>query len=150
MITKYREEYVLATAQGQGYIHLGLGFRLYSDDAQKDIRSINNATCQFWSILTALAINKIHQLIDEAGYQNDIKITSTIYDSIYFCMKDDPALVKWLNDRIIPIMEKDFMEDQILANSVDLEIGPDWSELHKLSHNADIEEIKAVRSSWRQ
>ena len=120
MITKYREEYVLTTAQDQGYIHLGLGFRLYSDDAQKDIRSLNNATCQFWSILSVLAINKIHQLIDEAGYQDDIKITSSIYDSIYFCMKDDPALVKWLNDRIIPIMEKDFMEDQILANSVDL------------------------------
>ena len=64
-------------------------------------------------------------------------------------MKDDPVLIKWLNDRIIPIMEKDFMENQILANSVDLEIGPDWSELHKLSHNADIEEIKAVRDNWR-
>lgn len=43
-ITEYREKYVLASAKEQGYIHLGLGFRLYTDDADKDIRTLNNGT----------------------------------------------------------------------------------------------------------
>ena len=58
MITKYREEYVLTTTQNQGYIHLGLGFRLYSDEAQKDIRSLNNAiTCFFFKAYVIICPN---------------------------------------------------------------------------------------------
>ena len=147
-VTKYREEYVLPTVRKQGYIHLGLGFRLYSDNATKDIRSLNNATCQFWSILTALTINKLHQLIDQAGYQNDIFVTSTIYDSIYLCVRDNPVIIKWLNDTLIPVMETKYMSGQILDNSVDLEIGPSWAKLYKLPHNADVETITEIRSQW--
>lgn len=147
-VTDYRENYVLKTAMAQGYIHLGMGFRLYSDNPSKDIRTLNNATCQFWSILTPLTINKLHQLIDAEGLGEDIKVTSTIYDSIYFIVKDNPKVIKWLNDRVVPIMEKDFMEGQILANSADLEIGPSWEQLYKLPHDATIEEIKEVRKEW--
>ena len=147
-ITKYREEYVLKTAEELGYIHLGLGFVMSTDNPSKDIRSLNNGTCQFWSILTALTINQLHKEIDAAGLESDIQITSSIYDSIYFIVKDDPETVKWLNDRIVPIMEQDFMEGQIVHNSVDLEIGPSWAELHKLPHNATTEQISEIRSKW--
>lgn len=147
-VTAYRENYVLKTAMDQGYIHMGLGARIYTDNARNDIRTLNNATCQFWSILTAITINKIHQEIDKAGLDQAIFVTSSIYDSIYFIVKDDPEVIKWLNDKIIPIMETKYMDGQILENSVDLEIGPSWAELHKLSHNASIEEIKSVRAEW--
>ena len=140
-ITKYREEYVLPTTEAQGQIHLGLGFTIKSDSPGRDIRTLNNATVQFWSILTALAISKVHQLIDDAGLQNDIFVTSTIYDSIYFEVRKDPSIVKWLNDHIIPIMTQDFMEGQIVPNDADLEIGTDWSNLVELPHNASLETI---------
>lgn len=128
---------------------MGLGARIYTDRPDNDIRTLSNSTCQFWSILTAITMNKLHQLIDEAGYQNDIFITSSIYDSIYFTVRDDADIIKWLNDNIVPIMEQDFMVGQIVKNSVDLEIGPDWSELHKLPHNATTEEIRKVRKEWK-
>jgi DNA polymerase-1 len=147
-VTKYREEYVLKTALSQGYIHMGLGFRIYTDAPHKDIRTLNNSTCQFWSILSVLTINKMHQLIDQAGYSNDIFITSSIYDSIYYCVRDNPVIIKWLNDTLIPVMETKYMEGQILDNSVDLEIGPSWAKLYKLPHNADIETIVEIRSQW--
>lgn len=147
-ITAYREGYVLESARAQGYVHLGLGFRMYTDSPDRDIRTLNNGTCQFWSILTALAINRIHQLIDEAGLENDIFVTSTIYDSIYFAIRDDSKYVKWLNDNLIPVMEQDFMEGQVIHNSVDLEIGPDWSTLHTLPHNASEDLIQKVRQKW--
>lgn len=147
-ITRYRENYVLKTAKDQGYIHLGLGFRMYTDDPDRDIRTLNNGTCQFWSILTALTIDKMYQLIDEAGYARDIFVTSTIYDSIYFIIRDSVKHIKWLNDTLIPIMEQDFMEGQILSNSAELEIGPDWSTLHVLPHSADEEMIREIRKKF--
>lgn len=147
-VTRYREEYVLKTVLEEGYIHLGLGFRMYSDNPHNDIRTLNNGTCQFWSILTTLAINKLHQLIDKEGYSNDIFVTSTIYDSIYFVVRDSIPIIKWLNDTLIPVMEKDFMVDQEVKNSADLEIGPDWAHLHRLPINASEKEVKEVRKKW--
>ena len=141
-ITDYRENYVLPTAMQNGRIHLGLGFYIKTDDPGRDIRTVNNASCQFWSILTALTINKMHQLIDEAGLENDIQVTSTIYDSIYFNVRKDPKIVKWLNDTLIPIMTQDFMQNQIIKNTADLEIGPDWADLHLIHNNATLEDIE--------
>ena len=146
-ITKYRENYVLQTAHETGRIHLGLGFYMKTDDPDRDIRTLNNGTCQFWSILTALTINKLHQLIDEAGYSKDILVTSTIYDSVYFEVREDPTIIKWLNDTIIPIMTTDFMLNQTIKNDADLEIGRDWADLHKLGHNASIDDITTILES---
>jgi len=143
-ITEYREEYVLPTAIEQGYIHLGLGCRLYSDDAQKSIRTLNNATVQFWSLLTLLSINKLHTEIDLVEKQKDVVVTTTIYDSIYGVIKNDAESIKWLNETICPIMEKDFMEDQIVKNEANLEIGRNWADLTELEHNASIEDINKI------
>ncbi|MGD8305303.1 MAG: DNA polymerase [Ignavibacteria bacterium] len=143
-ITKYREEYVLPVTKEKGKIHLGLGFYLNSDDPGRDIRTLNNATCQFWSILTALTINKMHRLIDKANLQNDIIVTSTIYDSIYFEVRNDPIIIKWLNDNLIPIMLTDFMENQTIKNEANLEIGTSWADLYELSNNANLEDINSV------
>jgi len=149
-ITDYRENYVLETSRQKGRIHLGLGFYINTDDADRDIRTLNNATCQFWSILTALTINKMHILIDEAGFENDIFITSTVYDSIYFEIRNKPEIIKWVNDTVVPIMETDFMVDQIVHNTADLELGNNWSSLHALSHNASLEEISQVLEKLKE
>lgn len=145
-ISQYREEYVLPTAEQQGYIHLGLGCIINTDDPERDIRTLNNATAQFWSILTLLTINKLHYLIDKAGYQNDIFVTATIYDSIYMEVRADPVVIQWLNNTIVPIMETDFMVNQIIKNEASLEIGPSWADLHNLPHEASLETIKKVIS----
>ena len=42
-------------------------------------------------------INKMHYLIDEAGYTEDIQIVSSIYDSIYLHVKCDATIIKWVN-----------------------------------------------------
>ena len=41
-ITKYREEYVLPTAKRDGELHLALGFKILTDNAERDIRTIAN------------------------------------------------------------------------------------------------------------
>lgn len=143
-ITKYREEYVLPTVIENGRIHLGLGCYIYSDNPEADIRTLVNATIQFWSILTLLTINKMHQLIDEAGLQDDVYCISTIYDSIYYLVREDAEIIKWVNDNLIEVMSKDFMEDQIVKNEAESEIGRNWADLTGVPNNASIEEIKQI------
>jgi len=144
-ITDYRENYVLPTATENGNIHMGLGCYINTDNPDRDIRTLHNATCQFWSILTLLAINKIHQLIDEAGLRKEIQCISTIYDSIYFVVKDDAETIKWLNDRIVPAMLVDFMEDQTIPNEAAGEIGYDWADMNLIPNEASKDEIKSIR-----
>ena len=140
-ITDYRENYVLPTALKQGQLHLGLGCYIKSDNPSRDLRTLHNASAQFWSILTVLAINKLHHLIDLNGLQNDIQVTATIYDSIYFCVREDPTIIKWLNDVLVPIMQQDFLPNQTVKNIAALDIGYDWASLKTISNYANEDEI---------
>jgi len=141
-ITDYRENYVLPEANTKGEIHLGLGFTLKTDDADRDIRTLANATCQFWSILTALTINKMHQLIDENQLEHDVKVISTIYDSIYLEVKEDPTIIKWVNDNLIKSMLVDFMENQTISNEAESDIGYNWADMVTIPNNASIKQIQ--------
>jgi len=140
-ISEFKEK-ILNYVEEHNYTHIGLGCRLYSSNTNKHSRTLFNSNSQFWSILTLLTINKIHTLIDEEGYTEDIKCISTIYDSIYYLVKEDSKIIKWLNDKLIPTMCRDYLEDQIVSNTSSCEIGKDWSNLIKISNNASIEEIK--------
>jgi len=143
-ITEYREHYVLPTTIEQGYIHLGLGCRMYSDDPSGDIRTINNATSQFWSILTLIAICEMYHRIDEAGLSDKIQICSTIYDSIYFYVENDAETIKWLNDNAVEAICVDYLEDQVVKNEAAGEIGVNWADLYKVNNNASVEDIEEV------
>lgn len=143
-ITKYREEYVLPTATQNGRLHLGLGCYIKTDNANRDIRTLTNATCQFWSIITLLTVNKMHQLIDDNQLQDDIFCTSTIYDSIYYCVRKDAPTIKWLNDTIVPILTHDFMENQTIHNEAVGELGNDWAHLELLPNNASLAQIQQL------
>ncbi len=143
-ITKYREEYVLPATKKQGYIHLGLGCRLYADDPDNQIRTLNNATVQFWSILTLIAINELHYLIDKNKYQKDIKVIATIYDSVYLAVKKDAGTVKWVNDNLIKVMTAQYLKYEPIHNEAIGQIGNNWADLHTIKNNASLKEIKEV------
>ena len=143
-ITEFREQYVAKTVAKQGYIHMGLGCRLYSNNPKKDIRTINNSLFQFWSILTLISINELHYRIDKESLECDIKPNNSIYDSIYGIVKKDVNTIKWLNDNIVEIMEKDFLHNQIVKNKASLFIGTDWSNGREINKEASIEEIQTI------
>lgn len=142
-ITKMRDN-VLRIAAIKGRIHLGLGCYLATDNANEDIRTLNNSTCQFWDILSLLTINKINTLIREAHLENEIKVVSSIYDSIYFHVLKDSKIIKWLNDRLIPIMVVDFLKNTIVPNTAELEIGLNWADTVAIPNNATLLQIKAA------
>jgi DNA polymerase-1 len=143
-ITDYRENYVLPTARRNGYIHLGLGCRLYTGDAGQDIRTLNNATVQFWSILTLIAINEFNHRICEEGLEEHVQVISTIYDSIYVQCTKDAEIIKWVNDNLAELLCVQYLEKEIVPNAAQGEIGPNWADLIKIKNNASIEEITSV------
>ena len=143
-ITEYREKYVLPTARQKGFIHLGLGCRMYCSDAYAAIRTINNATVQFWSILTLIAINEFNYQIKEASLENEVQVISTIYDSIYTQVIRDPEIIKWVNDTIIPIMCVQYLEDEVIHNEAIGDIGLNWTDLHQVKNNASIKQINKI------
>ena len=143
-ITKYREKYVLPTAKRKGYIHLGLGCRMYCADAHAAIRTLNNATVQFWSILTLIAINEFNHQIREAHMEDVVQVISTIYDSIYTQVIHDPEIIKWVNDTLIPIMCVPYLEDEVIHNEAIGDIGLNWADLHQLKNNASTTDIVEI------
>lgn len=143
-ITDYRENYVLPTALRKGYLHLGLGCRIYSDNPDNDIRTLHNATVQFWSILTLIAVNEINYRIDQEGLSDWIQVQSTIYDSIYTQCYKDPELIKWLNDNLVDVMTVQYLEDEIVHNEATGEIGYNWADLHKVPNGASVPDIEKV------
>ncbi len=143
-ITRYREEYILPTAQKQGFIHLGLGCRLYSGNASNDIRTLNNATVQFWSILTLIAINELNHRIREEKLTDEVKVQSTIYDSIYTGVIRDPDILKWVNDNMIELLTVQYLENEVIHNEAEGEIGLNWADLHAVPNNASIDDIRRI------
>jgi len=143
-VTDFRENYVYKTALQQGYIHLGLGARIYSDNPSNDIRTLNNACSQFWSILTLIAINELNYRIEEEGLQEDIQICSTIYDSIYAYITPDSKIIQWYNNNVYEIGSRDFMEEQVIKNNLTCGIGRNWAEEIAIPVNASIEKINSI------
>lgn len=145
-ITDYRENYVLPTTKENGYIHLGLGCRIYSDNPDDDIRTLHNATVQFWSILTLIAVNELNYRIQQENLEDYVKVQSTIYDSIYTQTYRDPEVIKWVNDNLIEIMTVQYLEDEEIHNEAEGEIGLNWADLHKVPNNASTQKIEEVLS----
>ena len=142
-IMKTVNEYILPTVKQDKEIHCGLGFKLRSDRPDSDVRTLNNALNQFWSVLTAIGINELHHRIDETFVSSDtVQVTSTIYDSIYGICLADPEVIEWLNNNIVEILTKDFIVDQTIKNEANLEIGTSWASLKELPNNAPLELIK--------
>lgn len=140
-VTDYRENYILPTAKETGKIHLGLGCYIRSSNPKKDIRTLHNASIQFWSILTLIAINRMHERIDAAGLQDKIKCIATIYDSIYYTVDADPETIEWLNNNLVEVMSQDFLINQTVKNEASSEIGANWADLHEIPVNASQEVI---------
>ena len=143
-VKSYLDDYTIPFVRENGYIHLGLGCRLYCDNVDEKFRSIFNANFQFWSILTLISINEMNYRIKQENLQDDIIIVSTIYDSIYANITADSEIIKWYNDNLNEIGSKDFIEDQPVSNTLTCGIGRSWAEEIPLPVNATTTEIDSI------
>lgn len=142
-IAAYKDK-IIDQVKVDGYLHMGLGARIYTDDVDTDERTLFNSVSQVWSVLTLIALNEINHRILEAGYEKDIQICSSIYDSIYAYITPDPEIVRWYNNNIYEIGGKDFMTDQVVPNILTCGIGRNWAEEVLLPIDASIGEIQEI------
>lgn len=141
-ISEYRDK-VFNQSKQNGYVHTGLGHRILFDDFDLVHRGIWNSFSQFWSILTLISLNEINYRADRDDI--DLYVNAPIYDALYGYIPDNAESVKWLNDNLPHIMEKDFMTDQIVPNSANLEISSQsWADMVELEHNLTIDQIQGV------
>ena len=140
-ISDYRENYVAKSARENGYIHLLFGLLLRTNDVDKDIRTLNNATVQSFSLITLIAKCIVAEQIEEANKQTEIRTIATIYDSIYYSVKPTVENIKWLNDRVIPALTQPYIVDEEVSNEAEGEIGMNFADLIAVPNNASEEVI---------
>jgi len=147
-VKDFLDSYVIPTTRKQGYLHLGLGARIYCDNVKDLFRTLFNSNFQFWSILTLISVNEMNYRIEQEKLTKEIQLTSTIYDSIYANIIKDPEIIKWYNDNLVEIGKKDFLVDQAVPNTLECAIGRNWSEEIALTPNASIKEIEAILTKF--
>lgn len=141
-VTAYNNNVVMSQASKERQTYLGMGFHIRTDDPAKHNRTICNATAQFWDIISALTMAEMRQRIKLAGYERDILLTSTIYDSLYYECRKDATILQWLNNNLVEVMTKQMFTYQPVPNASALDIGPNWSELTELENNCSLEEVQ--------
>jgi len=93
------------------------------------------------------AIIATNQRVEQLGKHLDILPVCTIHDSVYFMVRDDPTIIKILNDILIEEMQ--WQEHPTIASvdvpmKANMEIGPDWATQVKLPNQATETEIQNI------
>ena len=143
-ITKYNKDVVLWQAKQTGELHMGLGCYIKTNDPDRDARTLGNVAIQFYDLITLLAIPQLEKAIIDDNMQEHVFITATIYDALYFEVREEAKYIKWLNDTLIAIMVAPMFDDMSVPNVANLDIGDSWASQVELSNNASLEEIEQV------
>lgn len=142
-VTAYRENYVQPQVEEHGFIHLNWGLRLYSSNAKKDIRTLNNSTMQGYSNLTQIAAVEFDKVLKPSQYSNDIQLVNIVHDCLYYEVTNDLEVIKYINDTLPPIMCAKFVTNQSLDLKAEIDIGPSLAHCVTLPNNADLATIEA-------
>lgn len=149
-ITDYRENYILKSAKQHGEIHMLLGASLRTDNADKDIRTLNNASIQSFSAITLVAGAQFTELTKSEHKQDEAKIFNMVYDAIYIEADLNPYTIKWVNDNLIPLMTQQYLENEDIPNAAECDIGFNLAETITLPNNASIEEIEEALTKLKE
>lgn len=156
---KWTQEKIKQCEQ-QGYIDVAFGLRIRtpilantllntsktSHIAQAEARSVGNAISgQSYGLLTNRALNAVMEQIWQSEYKYDIMPACTIHDAIYFIVKNDIAVVKYINDLLIKEMQWQELQE-IQHDKVHLEAEldiyhPNWANPITLANNITEEQI---------
>ena len=142
-VNAFKEDYVIPTANEQGYLHLNWGLRLYSDNPKSDLLSINNANFQGYSDLTLIAGINFRKLYLSQGNPHNIMGLNIIHDALYYEIYNTVEAIKWVNDNLIATMIPDFLHDQTVHLRAEMDIGYSQRDMVTLPNNASIDVIQS-------
>ncbi len=113
--------------------------------AVAEVRSANNAVTQSWGMLLNRAVIATNHRIEKAKLCEDILPINMIHDAAYFLVKDDPEVIKFLNDVLIEEMEWNdhpTIKSKDIPMLSELDIGKSWDKLKTLPNRVTIKQIK--------
>ena len=152
----------LRQASNDGYVTVAFGLRLRTPllaqcmygsptmpyQATKEGRTAGNALGQSYGLLNNRAAIEFRERTLDSNYALDVRPSAHIHDSQYFMVREDLAVLHWVNENLIPCMEwqelPEIQHDEVKLGG-QLEVYyPDWAKAHKLPNNATDTEIAAI------
>ncbi len=149
----------LIEASNLGYATLAFGLRLRTPllkqvvlnnkktpiEASAEGRTVGNALGQSYGMLNDRAMSEFMNKVRNSKYKYDIKPIAKIHDAVYFLVKNDVHLLKYVNDNLIQAME--WQDDPNISHPI-VKLGgelgifyPHWGKECTIKNNASIEDI---------
>ena len=151
----------LKEAANTGYVECAFGLRVRTPlihqslqtgrkayEAEAEGRTAGNALGQSFGMLNNRACNAFMRRVWASEYKYDVMPVALIHDAIYLMMRDDPKVVKFVNDTLIEEMEwqelPEIAHDKVkLGAALDL-FYPSWADALTLPNRASQEEIERL------
>ena len=150
---------VLDDAHTTGYIEGAFGLKIrtpilaktplgkrmhYAAEAER--RSAGNAKTQSYGLLNNRAAIEFRDRVLKSPYKYDVFLVSLIHDATYILCRNNPAIVKWVNDNLIECMRwqelPELQDDEVkLGAELDL-YWPTWADGLTLPNNIPVDDIK--------
>jgi len=119
--------------------------RITPSNIKAEFRTANNAITQSYGILTTIAGSRFQDLLEKSPYKYDVFLINQIHDAIYLLVKNDPEVVKWVNNNLINtmcMMDEPRLIDAPVKLEAELDIGKSWDKQVTLKNNISIKEIE--------
>jgi len=155
---KVSDEYVqarLKQASKDGFVEVAFGLRVRTPmlsqvifgapkmpyEAAAEGRTAGNALGQSYGLLNNRAANAFMEKARKSPYRLDIKLVAMIHDALYLLVRDDPAVVEWVNKHLIEEMQWQDLPELAhptvkLGAALDL-FWPTWANAITIPNGAD-------------
>ena len=158
----------LHQAAKDGYVEVAFGLRVRTPllkqvmfgqagmpfEAAAEGRTAGNAMGQAYGLLNNRAAVAFMKAVWASEYRLDIKPVALIHDSIYVIVKDDIAIVEWVNRELIKAMkwqELPEIQHPTVKLGANLDIyWPSWANVVTLPNNASQKEIKELADKAKE
>jgi len=152
----------LEQAAKEGYAEVAFGLRVRTPllkqvlwgsenvpyEAQAEARTVGNAMGQSYCQLTNRAANAFMDRVSESDYREDIHPIAMIHDAIYLLIKDDPKILRWVNQHLIECMEwqhlPEIKHDEVKLGAELCIYYPTWADETSVPNRASWSYIKEI------
>ena len=115
-----------------------------STEVGSEARSASNMVTQSWGMLMNRAFIEFNERLENSIYANKVRLINTIHDACYLLVKQEPEVMKWVNDNLVECME--WQEGLVASDEVkigaEVDFGVDWAHQYTLKNKASLDDIK--------
>ncbi|MGV8863234.1 MAG: DNA polymerase [Pseudomonas sp.] len=156
----------LDQAAKDGYVTVAFGLRVRTPllaqtihgtrttpyEAQAERRTAGNALGQSWGLLNTRAGSAFMGKVRSSDFKYDIRPCAHIHDAQYYLVREDVAIVQWLNTHLVKEVQwqeaPEIQHDEVKLGGTLAIYHPSWDSEIKIPNNATIEEILTITRTY--